>query len=266
MGWSYQNLVSHVQTAHPDYFEVLNSGGGLSQTHLEKYFATSKSNSIYRWVDFDVTGLLPFSFVEKQVVKPRIRHAPFRIPTLMKYTSSLAEEVEQKIFELLLPNMPLVFDGWSQYLTHYLAVYASYASKNVNGFETRLLTISPMGDEITLNAKEHQQFLTCTLDLYGKSCENIVALIGDDISTNNSLSKLFEIPLVGCASRSFNLSVRNMLNVEQELWYKIHKVMSKLRALLLSAKFRKLTELLQKVSNKTRWSSAFEMMKRNVDI
>ena len=61
-----------------------------------------------------VTGLLPFSIVEKQVVKRQIRYTPITLSTLMRYKSRLAENVKQKISEFLPPIISLVFDGCRQ--------------------------------------------------------------------------------------------------------------------------------------------------------
>ena len=165
-GTNYQNLISHVQAPHPDYFEKLCAGNDLDQSKMKNYFLTAKSSHIYGWIDFIVSGLLPFSFVEKHSIRKHIRHEDININTFMKYISGLTRAVEEKIATLLPEKIALVFDGWSSDSTHYLAVFATFPSANERVFSQRLLTMSPMGDETTLSASEHYEFLSYLLGLY----------------------------------------------------------------------------------------------------
>ena len=48
------------------------------------------------------------------------------------------------------------------------------------------LAIGPLLDEEKLSASEHEAFIEATLELYNKSTENIVAIIGDNCSTNKN--------------------------------------------------------------------------------
>ncbi len=75
-GSSYQNLLSHVQTAHPNYVEVLLSGRDLTQRQMEIFFATNKSKNLVGWMDFVDNGLLPFHFVEKKEIRKHVKHDP----------------------------------------------------------------------------------------------------------------------------------------------------------------------------------------------
>ncbi len=142
-GFSYQNLISHMQSASPDYFDTLSAGESLTKTHREQYFATSKSNKCYGWLDFFVNGLLLFSFAEISILHKHIRHKTMCTDTLMKYIVQLTKLVEMKISKVSPKTIALVFDGWSQFSTQYFAVYASFLSKNDNGYDTRLLAIFP---------------------------------------------------------------------------------------------------------------------------
>ncbi len=102
-------------------------------------------------------------------MRRHIRHEPMCTDTLMKYMAQLTKLVETKISKVLPKTIALVFDGWSQCSTHYIAVYASFPSKNDNRYDTRLLAISLLEDETSLNAEEHHQFLTYVLEVFGLS-------------------------------------------------------------------------------------------------
>lgn len=263
-GTSYQNLLSHIQSAHPEYESMLSSSDDLTQVQLDEYFSTSKSKSLFGWFDFIINGLLPFVFVEKQIIRRHVKHDPPSLSTFMKYLNLLTRHVETKIAAILPNKIALVFDGWSTDSVHYLAVFASFSSSNQNGYDTRLLTISPIGDECNLNADEHIEFLDFVLKLYGKQWADVVCLVGDNVSTNKSLSNKTGIPLIGCCSHRFNLAVKDVLRSEEELIMKIQVIMVKLRGLLLSANLRKLTPLKPMLRNNTRWSSTLSMLSRYV--
>ena len=100
------------------------------------------------------------------------------------------------------------------------------------------------------------------LDVYGKSWNNIICLVGDNVAVNKSISTKVDVPLVGCASHRYNLAVRDVIAGEIELVNKFNTLISKLRTLLLSSKLRKLTPLLPKICNEILCSSSFEMLRR----
>ena len=265
-GSSYQNLTSHVQTAHPNYMDLIECDEKLTQAQLDKYFTTAKSKHLYGWIDFVVNGLLPFHYVEKLIIRKHLKHEPPSLDAFMKYLQLLTEHVEMKIKNLLHSKLALVFDGWTVGSTHYLAVFASFHASNDDGYDARLLTLSPMGDECSLNAQEHYEFLTFVLNLYQKSWANVVCLVGDNMNTNKSIANILGRPLIGCASHRLNLAVKDVLNEEEELLQKIHTIMIKLRGLLLGAKLKKLTNLTPKLRNVTRWSSSYQMVQRYVEL
>ncbi len=141
-----------------------------------------------------------------------------------------------------------------------------FSSKKNNGYDTHLLAISPLEDGASLNAQEHHQFLKYVLELFGLSWQNVAFLIGDNVSTNKSLSRITNIPFIGCASHRFNLAIRDILKTEQFIIDKVLQVMVRLHDLLLSAKLRRLTHLRPVLSTETRWSSVYEMLRRYIRI
>ena len=202
-------------SAHPDYLNLLSNDDELEQTRLNQYFTTNKSKNLYGWVDLVVNGFLPFNTVEQNLYRKHIRHQPVSLETFMKYMNELAVHVEKKISHLLPKRMALIFDGWSTGSTHYLAVFASLSTENENGYSNRLLTLSPMGNECSLSAQKHYDFLNHILGLYSNSWSNVDCLIGDNVSTNKCIANYAGLPLIGCSSHRFNLAVRDILSGDE---------------------------------------------------
>ncbi len=125
---------------------------------------------------------------------------------------------------------------------------------------------SPISDEFRLDTNEYTQFLVYILTHYDLSWANIVCLIGEICNTNRSIVNLVNLPLINCASKRFQLALRDIMNNASELIHEVHKIMVKLRGLLLSAESRQFTVCGSKLSSQTRWSLTYEMLKRFVRI
>ena len=93
---SFQNLVSHVVSAHPDYNEIHSAANSNDQLLMEKFFTTSKSSSLCGWFDLVINAQLPFSFVENTMAKPHVRREHCSLSTFMRYLSLLTKAVEKK--------------------------------------------------------------------------------------------------------------------------------------------------------------------------
>ena len=154
-------------------------------------------------------------------------------------------------------------DGWTESTTHFVAVFATYMKEKCY-YET-LLAIGPLLDEEKLSASEHEAFIEATLELYNKSTENVVAIIGDNCSTNKKLARNLLKPLVGCNSHKFNLAVKRYIQTKPEFSKpldKVKRLMTELRKLKLAGKLRKVTNLRPVKPNETRWSGLFMMLTR----
>ena len=78
--------------------------------------------------------------------------------------------------------------GWTSGPTHYFSIFASFSSDCERGYQTRLLTISPIIDESHLGAKEHINFLSYILKLFHKTWNDVVSIVSDNCSTNKSIA------------------------------------------------------------------------------
>lgn len=81
--------------------------------------------------------------------------------------SQLTKIVENKVADLLPSSFAL--DGSSCTSTKFLVVFGSFHSDLSRGFETQLLTFSPLEDKASLIDEEHYQFMPCVPGLNGKA-------------------------------------------------------------------------------------------------
>ena len=130
-------------------------------------------------------------------------------------------KVENKVKEILPDKFALVIDGWTKNSTHFVAILANFHAETKVGFEQIMLAFSPMVSETSFRAIDHFGFIEWVLGRYGKSLDNVVAVIGDNVSTNKALADMCKTPLIGCASHRFNLAMKKFLDPFESLISKI---------------------------------------------
>jgi hypothetical protein len=64
------------------------------------------------------------------------------------------------------------------------------------------------------------------LDGYGKTRTNVICLVGDNCTVNQSIARTMEVPLIGCASHKFDLAIGRWIKGQPELQEIIVKVRS----------------------------------------
>lgn len=109
-GSGYANLISHVESKHPDELKQLKeteqSLGSHASTTMtapvniaEKsyYFFVSKVVSAFGWIDFITKAFLPFSVVENETYRKHLRYPHIGRKSLIKYMESLTQRVEKNI-------------------------------------------------------------------------------------------------------------------------------------------------------------------------
>ena len=159
-----------------------------------------------------------------------------------------------------------MFDGWSGGDTHYTAVFAAYPADNECGFKKFLLAISPMGDEDSLDASQHYEYVKYVLEVHGKKFENVVAIVGDNTATNKSFARRVGPFFQGCYSHRYNLAMKDIISSYSFVIDKVHELMKKLKYQIPAAKLRSLTHLTAQTANETRWSSTYHMIRRYDEI
>ncbi len=138
----YTNLTSHVRDKHVQYFRKLQAEIGqssnLSESKPVSIFYSKRTLQLRGWVDLVIGALLPFSVVESPAYRKHIKHEPISRKSPTRYLEKLTSRVERKIAAQLPFRFAIVFDGWSNGDTHYIACYASYPSTNNRGFGNAL--------------------------------------------------------------------------------------------------------------------------------
>ena len=257
----YTNLMSHVNAQHPNYLQELEATNSKDlQTQLK--FVDKKSVNIFSWLEWIVMDLIPFSFVEKKLTRKNVKLEPISRSSITKYLLLVSKAVEEKVAQDLPVSFGIVFDGWTDHSTHYVAIFASYSKKNVAEPRNTLLAIAPLLDEESMSASAHKDFLEAVLSFYNTATANIIFITGDNCSINTCFADLLNIPFIGCASHRLNLAVQQFLSNNDSAIEKVHAVMKKLRSVKKSAVLRRSTSLHPVLRNITRWSSTFAMLKR----
>ncbi|RLO12335.1 hypothetical protein DYB28_000238 [Aphanomyces astaci] len=129
----------------------------------------------------------------------------------------------------------------------------------LNPANTNILRGRQLAELFFTRTAPGSNFESFVLELYGKSWKNVVALIGDNCSTNVAFARLAGLPLVVCDSHRFNLVVSDLLSNHDVVIQKVNILMRKLRNILPAARLRRLTPLRAKTLNATRWTSAFSL-------
>lgn len=176
----YSNLTHHIHSKHDEHIQDRKSAS-LARKQLVSSALSfqARTGAAHAWIEAVVLCLQPFSFVENRIMRKHFNHENISVDSLMKYMHLLTKLVESHIGTMLPDKFCVVFDGWAGGDTHYVAVFATFTSNMPFGFNYELLALAPMGDEDSLNAAEHFEFLEFVLDVYGKKFSNVAALVGD---------------------------------------------------------------------------------------
>ena len=127
---SYENLLSHIRSAHKGYEKLMVGDLTQQQTQISSFFNSDVAQNYFGWFNYIINGLKPFSDVESAVVRESMRFKPMSLSTFMRYLPRLVALVEKKISNLLPNKFAIVFDGWTAGTTHYLGVFASFTAHN----------------------------------------------------------------------------------------------------------------------------------------
>ena len=206
---------------------------------VSKPASTKKAANIYSWLERICCGLKPFNFVENELTRKYCNFAPIAENTAKKYMENVTKEVEVLIKTKLPNRFVPVIDGWSKSSTHFVGVFASYSCENNLGYESALLSFSPLLTETSFNARDHYEYFEWVLRLYNKIFRNVVCNCGDNAEVNKAIANLCNLPLLGCNSHQLNLAVKEFTKTSSNLLEKVNNLTIKLRGLKLSGKLRK---------------------------
>ena len=209
--------------------------------------------------------LKPFAFADREYTQKYTKLEKLSRHTLEKYMPLLSVKEEQEVSNVLPEKFALMVDGWTCGSEHYIGVLAAYPSFQ-SDFNVVLLAFSTLFDETSQGSREQCDFNNYTLEQYGKSLKNVVALIADNCETKKTLSELCEVPLIGCYSQRLALAVRDYLKPNDHLICKINTMMGKHKYQKLAGQLRQYTSLKPLQFCKPRWLSKLEMLERYLQI
>ena len=96
-GSSYENFVSHVRNAHPDFKQLMCSEPYCKKRRVHRAFRNRKETVLCGWVCLIVLCLLPFSTVGNVEVREKVKKKPIFVSKVMSYLPRLTEVVDKKI-------------------------------------------------------------------------------------------------------------------------------------------------------------------------
>ncbi len=107
--------------------------GGMILSHFNVDAMFELDNAIYSYIRLIVLCNMPVDIIENSVFRSVSRfEAHIRRRTLVNVMLSLVELVEEKIaIERAGSTGAVMFDGWTNFSTHYVAVYALYCTKSL---------------------------------------------------------------------------------------------------------------------------------------
>ena len=256
----------HLRNQHKQELERAYECANSGQEFIPLLYTSDKTRQIFSWLEMVILTLQPFSFCENKVIGRHTKAPCIDVDTLMAYMDDLTTVVEKKLAKMIPDSFALVFDGWTHVSTHYLSIFATWGSNEETGYEVALLGLSPLENEETLSAVEHENYITYVLNLFGKSAENVACVIADNNNTNKAVADAMGASFIGCASHRFNLAVQDIIEIHATVVDKVQTLMIKLRNLTTSAKLRRITGLNPVVRHHIRWNSTFKMLKRYTEI
>ncbi|RHY87089.1 hypothetical protein DYB37_010078 [Aphanomyces astaci] len=166
-------------------------------------------------------------------------------PEFVHY-DALDPATQQSVFASLTPKPVQAVHGWLTWITASLMPF-SFCENDMARRFTTLGTISVMKwMHVSLDGK---QDIRDAARVVCNRPRDLVALIGDNCSTNRAFTRLDGVPMIGCASHRFNLFIGDVLAEYEDLLVAVNAIMRKLTNIIPSAKLRRLTDLRPKQRN-----------------
>ena len=188
----------------------------------------TKSQNLFRWIEWIVSSNLPFSFVENELTRVNTANTRSNISrtTLMKYMDQLGYEIEGVLSAILPDRLGLAFDGWDNgNNTNYCGVFVMWYDEKRKCDRVYLLRLAPLYRLDDFGADSHIETLNRFLDRVGKSMANVVVICGDNCETNLAIARRSGIHFIGCHSHRLNLGVKLFLLPDEDIIDKVSKLM-----------------------------------------
>lgn len=248
-----------------------------STNSLRLRVVDQRTADIFRWIEWIVMERLPFSFCARPLTRTNSKLSSVSHGTLMQYMQCTQAYVEEAIKRLLPDTFGLVLDGW---------IFAVFNDPSTGGISTGnpgsradyyddldcptrryvLHAFAPLDNEEDLGAQSLFGMMADTLSRYDRPWEHVAFMVGDNCSVNQCISRrVGAVPMVGCASHRFNLTVKEHLEEDpddKDILEKIQFLMKKLSTLRGRAVLWRVSDLAPMQRSDTRWSSVYAMVER----
>ncbi len=121
-GYGWSNLIGHIKTQHPEFFDSKEKLNLLDQKFVSACVNNSIGNAttnIFGWIEWVCGDLKPFSFPENALTRKYSSLKGITNKTLKKYIQKLTVEVEKIISKDLPEKFALVIVSWTYGTTHF---------------------------------------------------------------------------------------------------------------------------------------------------
>ncbi|ETP09366.1 hypothetical protein F441_14768 [Phytophthora nicotianae CJ01A1] len=209
---------------------------GSSYSNLMSHIATKhphyedETNHRFQWLQWIIERNLPITEVVNELTRSMSKWPPVFSKTLKKCMHTVAKDCIRD-------------DGDPAWAT---------------------TTLSPLNGSQT--AEAHVTMMKSVLRIYNKTTDMVTFIVSDNRNTNQNIATLLDVPLVGCASHTFNLAVNRFLAEYEAELATVNDLMIQLRHCNNAARLGELTDLQPVKRNATRWSSTYAMVDRYVRI
>jgi len=290
-GWG--NLHLHVVRKHPNHIEEMDDARAQKLWCPTKGYQVDRAQvpitsfmpkgaqKVYGWLDWVITNLFPFSFVENEKNREYSNLEKTDRKTFMKYMFAVVKRVEDKIAKEMPQKIGLLFDAWTENRYLWVGLFAIGGGTATSKRWKRLISFTVMTMDHVIQTKfedDAKTFLTDedessgmkfdssayvalfseVLGFYNKDLSDVILIVGDNCSTNKKIANDMNCCFLGCLSHRLNLAVKKYLIQHKSILEKLESLCKKLRSLKHSAELREITSVMPALNCETRWSGIFK--------
>lgn len=129
----------------------------------------------------------------------------------------------------------LVFDGWTRQQTHYVWIFAVYASREQNGYSKFLFVFSQFKGKERLDASCHLRIFEFVQSVFKTYMYSVASIIRDNYNVKK-YTTAFSFPLTGLHSHRFNLATQEIFEEVEYFIKLIMNIMIRMKHIIPAAK------------------------------
>jgi hypothetical protein len=269
-GNGFTNCMRHLEGCHKKELTLFKEATAVGLPKLDLWVkCNDKVTNMFKWISFIVEKNVPFSWVEDPEVRKITTLADTTRQTVKKYMKLLHAGVLAKIKASIPTHFGLIFDGWSDGAGHHaVALFVTYFDYTAMKVVRTLLAVQPLLDRTNQNADNHIETFAELLHVHlDRKWSNVLFIAGDNCSTNKAIADRTDTPFVGCLSHRLNLASEAFLADHTGMLDQVHAVMTTIKhSPNKCGQLALYTDLKPVIRQDTRWTSAFAMVNRYLEI